>query len=586
MIYPKINSAQTIILYCEKFNFFNIVISPGSRNAPLAIGFASNKKFDCYSIVDERSAGFFALGMSQQTQKPTVLICTSGSALLNYFPAIAEAYYSDIPLIIISADRPDYKIDIGDGQTIRQKNVFGNHVVSFKNLFQDINHSTASVLESNLQNLIPDSLKTAELLKLQKKIQSSNEKIITELFTKTLAFLKPVHLNVPLEEPLTDFINQPSFQVQNKIKYTSENNDLSVFNSPLIKSYNKIMILLGCANNGLLSENVINELSNCNNIVVLKETTSNINNVSFFGKIDQLIAPIELSKNSSDLFNEIKPELLITIGGMVISKKIKTMLRAYRPTAHIHLGHNDAKDTFYCDVEHYKIDPSLFLTTSLKKLVSNYNYKQLWNNISKKREFAHEKFIKNSPFSDLKVFSVLQPTIPSNYNIQVSNSSTIRYMQLFDYNRFSKVNCNRGTSGIDGSSSTAVGASVKSTYPTLLITGDLSFFYDANGLWNSYIKSSFRIIVINNKGGGIFKILPGYKNNLITSEFIETRHKLTTKHLAKMHGFDYLKARSEIGLKWHLLRFFKKSSKPKILEILTNSDLSSDLLKKYFINLK
>ena len=543
MIYPKINSAQTIILYCEKFNFFNIVISPGSRNAPLAIGFASNKKFDCYSIVDERSAGFFALGMSQQTQKPTVLICTSGSALLNYFPAIAEAYYSDIPLIIISADRPDYKIDIGDGQTIRQKNVFGNHVASFKNLFQDINHNTDSILESNLQNLIPDSLKTAELLKLQKKIQSSNEKIITELFAETLSFSKPVHLNVPLEEPLTDFINQPSFKVQNNIKYKLKNNDLSVFDSPLVKSYNKIMILLGCANKGLLSENVINELSNCKNIVVLKETTSNINNISFLGKIDQLIAPIELSENCSDLFNEIKPELLITIGGMIISKKIKTMLRAYRPTAHIHLGHNDAKDTFYCGVEHYKIDPSLFLTRSLKKLVSNYNYNQLWNNISKKREFVHEKFIKNSPFSDLKVFSVLQPKIPSIYNIQVSNSSTIRYMQLFDYNRFSKVNCNRGTSGIDGSSSTAVGASVKSTSPTLLITGDLSFFYDANGLWNSYIKSSFRIIVINNKGGGIFKILPGYKNNLISSEFIETRHKLTTKHLAKMHGFDYLKAK-------------------------------------------
>jgi len=137
-MYPKINSAQTIILYCEKFEFFNIVISPGSRNAPLAIGFASNKKFDCYSVVDERSAGFFALGMSQQTQKPAVLICTSGSALLNYYPAVAEAYYSDIPLIIISADRPGYKIGIGDGQTIQQKNVFGNHVVDFKNLVRTL----------------------------------------------------------------------------------------------------------------------------------------------------------------------------------------------------------------------------------------------------------------------------------------------------------------------------------------------------------------------------------------------------------------------------------------------------------------
>jgi 2-succinyl-5-enolpyruvyl-6-hydroxy-3-cyclohexene-1-carboxylate synthase len=585
MMCPKINSAQTIILYCEMLEFFNIVISPGSRNAPLAIGFASNKKFDCYSVVDERSAGFFALGMSQQTQKPVVLVCTSGSALLNYYPAIAEAYYSDIPLIIISADRPGYKIDIGDGQTIQQKNVFGNHVVDFKNLVQDVNHSTDSVLESNTQSLIPNSLNTAGLLKLQKNIQNSNEKNITDLFAKALDFSKPVHLNVPLEEPLSDFLSQPSIEVKRKIKYPLKNNDLAVFESPLIKGYNKIMILLGCADKEVLSQNVVDELSSLENIAVLKETTSNINNASFFGKIDQLIAPIELSENSSDLFNKLKPELLITIGGMVVSKKIKTMLRAYRPTAHIHLGHNDAKDTFYAGVEHFKINPDLFFKTCLKKLAFNYNYNKLWNDLSKKRELAHKKYIKNSPFSDLKVFSQLESKIPLNYNIQVSNSSTIRYMQLFDFDKFSKVNCNRGTSGIDGSTSTAVGASIKSIIPTLLITGDLSFFYDANGLWNSHIKSDFRIIVVNNKGGGIFKILPGYKNNLISAEFIETRHELTTKHLAKMHGFRYLKANSEIGLSWHLRTFFNKSSKPKILEILTNSNLSSDLLKKYFINL-
>ena len=586
MMYPKINSAQTIILYCEKFEFFNIVISPGSRNAPLAIGFASNKKFDCYSVVDERSAGFFALGMSQQTQKPTVLICTSGSALLNYYPAIAEAYYSDIPLIIISADRPCYKIDIGDGQTIQQKNVFGNHVIDFKNLSQDVNHSTDSILESNIQGLIPSSLKTTDLLKLQKTTQSSNEKIITSLFGKTLHFLKPVHLNVPLEEPLSDFVNQPSFEVQSKIKYTLKNTDLAVFDSPLIKGYGKIMILVGCANKGMLSENIINELSNSENIVVLKETTSNINNTSFFGKIDQLIAPIEFCENSSDLFNKLKPELLITVGGMVVSKKIKTMLRDYRAVAHIHLGHNNAKDTFYNGVDHFKIDPDLFFKTSLSKLALNSNYKKLWSDISKKRELSHKKYIKNSPFSDLKVFSQLESKIPLNYNLQVSNSSTIRYMQLFDFDKFPKVNCNRGTSGIDGSTSTAVGASVKSIIPTLLITGDLSFFYDANGLWSSQIKPDFRIIVVNNKGGGIFKILPGYKNSPISTEFIETRHKLTTKHLAKMHGFDYLKTKTEIGLKWHLYRFFNKSSRPRILEISTSSELSSDLLKKYFINLK
>jgi len=586
MMYPQINSAQTIILYCEKFEFFNIVISPGSRNAPLAIGFASNDKFKCFSIVDERSAGFFALGISQQTQKPTVLVCTSGSALLNYYPAIAEAYYSEIPLVVISADRPNYKIDIGDGQTIQQNNVFGDHVIGFENLFQDVNHSTNSILESNLQRIIPDSFKTTELLDLQRKTQRDNERILLDLFIKTLHNSKPVHLNVPFEEPLSEFSDQPTITISNKTKYPIKKDDLTVFNSPLIKGYKKIMILFGCANKGILSESTIDKLSSCDNIVVLKETTSNLNNTSFFGKIDQLIAPVELNENSSELFNKLKPELLITVGGMIISKKIKSMLRTYQPTAHIHLGHNDAKDTFYKGVEHFKIDPNLFFKKSLEKLVSNYNYKKPWIDISKKRALAHKKYLNKLPFSDLKVFSMLESRIPKKYTIQVSNSSTIRYMQLFDYNPLCRVYCNRGTSGIDGSTSTAIGASVKSAFPILLITGDLSFFYDSNGLWNSNIKPSFRIIVINNNGGGIFKILPGYKNNIISTKFIETRHELSTKHLARMHGFEYSKARSEIGLKWRLYSFFKKSSKPRILEINTNSDLSSDLLKKYFINLK
>ncbi|MDC1337439.1 thiamine pyrophosphate-dependent enzyme, partial [Flavobacteriaceae bacterium] len=364
------------------------------------------------------------------------------------------------------------------------------------------------------------------------------------------------------------------------------NDDLSVLTNPLVKEYKKIMILVGCANKGMLSENVINELSNCTNIVILKETTSNLNNPSFFGKIDQLIAPIELNENKSILFDKIKPDLLLTIGGAVVSKKIKSMLRSHRPTAHIHLGHNDAKDTFYLGVKHFKIDPNLFFQTGINKLRSVYNYKQKWLDISSKRVLAHKKYISNSAFSDLKVFSLLESRIPENYSIQVSNSSPIRYMQLFDYSHSCSFYCNRGTSGIDGSTSTAVGASVKSSSPVLLITGDLSFFYDSNGLWNNYLKSNFRIIVINNNGGGIFKILPGYKNNIISSEFIETKHNLSTKYLAKMYGFDYIKARNEIGLKWSLYNFFRKSSKPRILEIKTNSDLSSELLKKYFINLK
>ena len=180
-MYPTIPCAQTIILSCLKLGITNVVISPGSRNAPLTIGFASNKEFNCYSIVDERSAGFFALGMAQQTKKPVILLCTSGSALLNYSASVAEAFFSEIPLIILSADRPKYKINIGDGQTINQLNVFGKNILSSDELIQDVTHQTQTILSSNKQKLLPPNLDSKALEKLQLKTQSFNEELLNSL---------------------------------------------------------------------------------------------------------------------------------------------------------------------------------------------------------------------------------------------------------------------------------------------------------------------------------------------------------------------------------------------------------------------
>ena len=200
--YPIIPVAQTLILSCLKFDFFDVVISPGSRNVPLAIGFASNKKFKCYSIVDERSAAFFALGLSQKSKKPTILICTSGSALLNYYPAVAEAYYSEIPLIILSADRPEYKINIGDGQTINQSNVFEKNILYSNSLKQDCSHATEEIIKSNLQKIVNDETDFSKIEKLQKSTQKNNEEIIEIAFNLSINKMQPVHLNVPMEEPL------------------------------------------------------------------------------------------------------------------------------------------------------------------------------------------------------------------------------------------------------------------------------------------------------------------------------------------------------------------------------------------------
>lgn len=580
--YPIIPVAQTLILSCLKFDFFDVVISPGSRNVPLAIGFASNKKFKCYSIVDERSAAFFALGLSQKSKKPTILICTSGSALLNYYPAVAEAYYSEIPLIILSADRPEYKINIGDGQTINQSNVFEKNILYSNSLKQDCSHATEEIIKSNLQKIVNDKADYSKIEKLQKSIQKNNEEIIEIAFNLSINKMQPVHLNVPMEEPLYEFNDSPSISVKVKKKTEKKlsSTDLDNFYKAINKA-SKIMILIGVSDGNILSKKSIQKINSCSSIIVMKEHTSNVFNESFISNIDRLIGPIELQSNSDSLFDELSPEIVISLGGMIVSKKIKSFLRNYKPQKHFHIGNNISKDSFYSGVEHINTTAKKFFENiDLNK--SDSKYFEKWNQLDCSKLDLHNRYMKVINFSDLKVFEILTNWIPKKYNIQVANSTPIRYFQLFDLKNKNMMFANRGTSGIDGSTSTAIGSSVQNDSPVLLVTGDLSFFYDVNALWNNHIPKNFRIIIINNSGGGIFKILPGFKENNLFSEFIETQHNLSARLIAKMFNFNYTRVSTKFGLNLYLRTFFKNSKKPKILEIKTSSVKSTKILKEYF----
>ena len=580
--YPIIPVAQTLILSCLKFDFFDVVISPGSRNVPLAIGFASNKKFKCYSIVDERSAAFFALGLSQKSKKPTILICTSGSALLNYYPAVAEAYYSEIPLIILSADRPEYKINIGDGQTINQSNVFEKNILYSNSLKQDCSHATEEIIKSNLQKIVNDKADYSKIEKLQKSIQKNNEEIIEIAFNLSINKMQPVHLNVPMEEPLYEFNDSPSISVKVKKKTEKKPSltDLDNFYKAINKA-SKIMILIGVSDGNILSKKSIQKINSCSSIIVMKEHTSNVFNESFISNIDRLIGPIELQSNSDSLFDELSPEIVISLGGMIVSKKIKSFLRNYKPRKHFHIGNNISKDSFYLGVEHINTNANKFFENiDLNK--SDSKYFEKWNQLDYSKLDLHNRYMKVINFSDLKVFEILTNWIPKKYNIQVANSTPIRYFQLFDLKNKNMMFANRGTSGIDGSTSTAIGSSVQNDSPVLLVTGDLSFFYDVNALWNNHIPKNFRIIIINNSGGGIFKILPGFKENNLFSEFIETQHNLSARLIAKMFNFNYTRVSTKFGLNLYLRTFFKNSKKPKILEIKTSSVKSTKILKEYF----
>ncbi len=552
-MYPEKKIAQLVIAACSQFGIDTVVISPGSRNAPLTVGFYNHPTINTYSVVDERVAAFFALGIAQQKQKPVAVLCTSGSALLNYYPAISEAFYSKIPLVVISADRPKHLIDIGDGQTIRQENVFVNHIGY-----------------------------TANLVDEEAQLEANTEKI-SEALRAAISKKEPVHINVPFDEPLYETVEVlTSFKfpmVQKPVMNTHKTKDAVLCS--LWNNAEKKLILIGENYPSADLQEVVLELVKDPTVLIMTETTSNIHHPLIINSIDKLITPL-----SEDEFTALQPDILVTLGGMVVSKRIKQFLRKYTPKQHWHIDELRSLDTYFCLSEYIKESPSTFFKRFLLQVIkkSQGSYQQKWIAVKQERHIQHQKFFKAIPYSDLQVFGEVLKSIPNRYQLQLSNSSVIRYSQLFDVNSTLRVFCNRGTSGIDGSTSTAIGAALVSNTPTVLVTGDISFYYDSNALWNHYISNDFRVIIINNSGGGIFKIIPG-PSSTNALPYFETPHALTAVHLAKMHNFEYAAVHNLAELITEVTTFYEVSDRPRILEVFTPADVNDDILKKYFKSL-
>lgn len=560
-IYSAIPLAQTIVESCVVSGIEHVVISPGSRNAPLTIGFSNHPKVKTYSIVDERCAAFFALGIAQQTKKPAAVVCTSGSALLNYYPAVSEAFYSDIPLVVISADRPAYLIDIGDGQTIRQEQALDKHMLYSACLKSDENQP-----ESAIQNY--NEIELAKALRISLQQQG------------------PVHINAPFQEPLYNKTNKLSIQLQNsfnihqtEIKAYEMNNLESDWNAA-----EKRMIIVGVNYPNSIDQEFIDYFAQDEATLVFTEATSNLHHPSFFSSIDGIIAPIETQINKDDLFKNLQPDILLTFGGMIVSKKIKSFLRNYSPKAHYHIDPKKAYDTFFCLKEHIKAEPNDVFQKLVPQLRSKKSsYLSDWNRFHIKQIEKRQAYIKEIPFSDFWVFNALIEAFPKNEHLQFGNSSTIRYANLFDLHPSNPAFCNRGTSGIDGSTSTAIGASIIHQKPTTFVTGDLSFLYDSNALWNNYVPTNFKIVIINNAGGGIFRILPGEKEKEYYKTYFETTHQLNASHLAKMYNWGYNSANDKKSSLKALQNLFKSSpKKPQIVEIVTPRTLNDKVLLDYF----
>ena len=526
----------------------DVVITPGSRNAPFSISIANTPFFETYSIVDERSAAFFAMGLSQQSKKPTVLICTSGTALLNYAPAIAEAYYQRIPLLVISADRPEEWIDRGEGQSIRQNNVFQNYSDYSACLFAD-----------------------------EKEASIQNRDIIQKTFQYLLSNNGPVHLNVPFQEPLYELIDceeLPSFHFETK------NNAVDVLKEveeslELIRHAKRIMVLVGQH----VYEDFSKELEQFNQlqqVVVLTETHANVNIENAFPCIDRLI--MGLGGNAQQT---LAPDVLITIGTNVISRKIKAILRKAK-AKHIQVGLNEKPmDTFDCIEFQCNLTPHEFFN-SFKEIESKSEWKSKLISIQENQIKQVEAWLSVAAFSDISVFSSLLKFIPDGTDVQMGNSSVVRYIQLFNQNKNVTYFGNRGVAGIDGSTSTTIGAAWKTKKPTLLISGDLSFHYDSNAFWNNYLSSELKVIVINNGGGGIFRIIDGSKDTEHLQQYFETAHSSRSiKGIADLYSLNYFCAANNDELNEVLPLFFNQSN-VSVLEIFTPKEDNPKALDAFF----
>ena len=546
-------SIQILTHLLKEYGISDVVISPGSRNAPLAIHFSETDELNCYSIVDERSAAFVGLGMAKSSKKPVAITCTSGSAAANYYPAITEAFYQNIPLLVLTADRPVDFVDLFDGQTIRQNEIYQQHSYGDFQLLED---GEANADDENFAII-------------KKAIELCYEK------------QGPVHVNIPLKEPLYNLVSElPNFPPVEKTIQKKEEEFLPNFAADWNLS-KRIMILVGTRDYSEELEMLLSQLVKNHSVVVLKEANSNLRHDKFFGHIDRYI----FNFNESD-YQTYAPDLLITIGQNVVSKKIKQFLRAAKPKNHWHIDEFWHPDTFYSLTEKIKNKPEKFFSKLLNFIsLEPSSYFNLWEVLRDKRDLKHQEYCLKSSFSDFQFYDILSQKLPENINLHFSNSSPIRYAQLFDFQK-NNIYCNRGTSGIDGCTSTAMGFAMKDLKQTVLVTGELSFFYDINGLWNNYIPPYTRIIVVNNGGGDIFKIIPGPDSTNALDEFILTKHHKNAELLAKHFGFSYTKVEEEDSLSRVLDNFFKPDSKPKILEVDTTEIENSAVLKGYFEFLK
>ena len=566
-MYSSLKNIQILVSLLKKYNIKNIVISAGTRHTPFVYSVEHDEFFNTYSIVDERSAGFFAIGLIEQLHEPVAVVCTSGTAAANYVSAANEAFYQQLPLLILTADRNHYYMFQQEEQMIPQEGLYSQvckNVVTLGHVRDDKDFWYYSRI--------------------------CNE----ALLDLTQGEMGPVHINFIVENdyPIPQGIikfeekNLPDVKKINRLTLEDNESEWIAWAKKLKKS--KVLIIYGQYRPLNDDEKIIIEdFCEKYDVVISSDIISNLHT-----KYSVPTFAICKALNSSQM-KELCPDIVITMNANTISD-IKFKLMPFKNNfAHWHISaKGKVSDPFKILSDVIACTPIKFFkefTEFGEEKISEHKYYDKWNSIYQsigKNGSLNEEQIE---YSSMYAVQQYIKNIPSNSLLHIANSNSIRLSAYFDVDPTVTVYGNRGSHGIDGSMSAFIGQASISNKPSFLVIGDLSFFYDMNALWNQYLGSNIRILVCNNCGGAIFHTYPNTHNVPTLDEHIAAAHKTSVKDWVVFRGFKYLSARNKDEFDEFLPQLMSISSEqPIIMEVFTDKDIDAqcinDILSSYKVN--
>lgn len=570
ILQPIVNIAELL----HQKGITNVVVSPGSRSAPLTLAVARHPHLRVRVMADERSAGFVALGMAQQSQRPVAVICTSGSAVYNLAPAVAEAYFQQVPLLLLTADRPHEWLHQQDGQTMDQVGVFGPQVKRSYDLPADYTHADARWA---IERTVNEAINLSQL-----------------------SPRGPVHINVPLREPFYPAADEPfQYEPVRVIQVLPSQPTLppDTWHSLLSawEQSDRTLIAVGQLPRNPALLDVLKKFSEELGVPIVGEITGNLpGNDIFITKTDTFLSGLPEQAGSA-----LRPNLLITIGNSFLTRNLKTFFRQYPAKEHWHVQPtvDRINDSFQSLTTLIPADPLLFL----EKLFADLDYQRFlqgdddddetheflsrWQTANRQAAKRVEQTLSDTtqPLTDWSAVRLVLAHLPNGSVLQLANSMPVRYANLcgVDERQQISVGGNRGVSGIDGCLSTAVGAALMTDQIVTLLIGDVAFFYDRNALWSAPVPPNLRIVLLNNDSGHIFRLIDGPSRQPELEMYFETPHGYTAQRTAEDAGIAYQVCDSVETLLSLLPDFVRPGDSAKLLELTTDKRANQDQFARY-----